>query len=28
MKPRQMIQTGEHYVPEPRKTAAELLRMS
>jgi CheY-like chemotaxis protein len=28
MKPRQMIQTGEHYVPEPRKTAAELLRIS
>jgi len=28
IKPRQMIQAGEHYVPEPRKTAAELLRMS
>ena len=28
IKPRQMIQTGEHYVPEPRKTAAELLRIS
>ena len=24
----QMIQAGEHYVPEPRKTAAELLRIS
>jgi AmiR/NasT family two-component response regulator len=28
IKPRKMIQTGEHYVPEPRKTAAELLRIS
>jgi two-component system, chemotaxis family, chemotaxis protein CheY len=26
--PRQMVQTGEHCVPEPRKTAAELLRIS
>jgi CheY-like chemotaxis protein len=28
IKPRKMIQTGERYVPEPRKTAADLLRMS
>ncbi len=26
--PRQMVQTGEHYIPEPRKGAGDLIRVS